>query len=73
MAELGNLTRKDPRTVWPHEAHDFTPWLALHIEDLGRALGLDLEIVDKESPVGDFSADILAKDLGTGGMVVIEN
>lgn len=73
MPELGKLTRIDPRTVWPHEAADFTPWLAEHLESLSEVLGLDLELVDRESPVGDFSADILAKDLGTGRVVVIEN
>ncbi len=45
--ELGTLTRIDPRTVWPREAQDFTPWLAEHLDVLGDALGLDLELVDK--------------------------
>ncbi len=73
MPDLGTLKRIDPRTVWPREAQDFTPWLAAHIEHLGEALGLELELVDQESPVGDFSADILARDLGTGRPVVVEN
>lgn len=29
MINLGTLQEiKDLREVWPHEAHDFTPWLA---------------------------------------------
>lgn len=29
MKRLGILEEiKDPRTVWPHEALDFTPWLS---------------------------------------------
>jgi hypothetical protein len=70
---LGTLQRLDPREVWKHEAHDFTPWLAAHIEMLGEALGLELETVDHEASVGDFSADILARDLGRDRLVVIEN
>lgn len=73
LTTLGTLKRLDPRTIWPNEAHDFTPWLAEHLEDLGEALGLELELVARESPVGRFSADLLARDLGTGRMAVIEN
>ena len=29
MAHLGRMKRiSDLRSVWPHEAHDFTKWLA---------------------------------------------
>ena len=31
--------------VWPNEAHDFTPWLAKHIDWLGDELNLKLERV----------------------------
>ena len=35
---------------------------------------MDLELIEKQKPdVGDFSLDLLAKDLGTGHKVVIEN
>lgn len=70
---LGKLQRKDPRLVWKHEAHDFTPWLAENLGLLGELLGLDLELVDREADVGDFSLDILARDLGRDRLVVIEN
>lgn len=73
MKKLGTIKRLDPRTVWPHEAHDFTPWLSEHLDDLGEALGLELEAIETESAVGRYSADILAKDLGTGRTAVIEN
>lgn len=70
---LGKLARLDPRSVWTHEAHDFTPWLAANIEVLGEAIGMDLEVVDQEADCGDFSADIVARDLGRDRIVVIEN
>ena len=71
--ELGNLQRVDLRNVWKHEAIDFTPWLVEHIDLIGEVLGLDLEVVGREQPVGDFAVDILARDLGRNKRVVIEN
>lgn len=70
---LGKLTVVDPRVVWKHEAKDFTPWLAKNLSILGELLGLDLELTSSEASVGDFSADIVARDLGGDRIVVVEN
>lgn len=76
MAEntmLGVLKRRDVRDIWPREAKNFTPWLAQHLSALGEVLGMDLELQGTEAPVGAFSLDILARDLGRDRLVVIEN
>ena len=73
MRDLGVLKRIDAREVWSHEAHDFTPWLREHIELLGSALGLDLDLVQSEVSVGPFAADLVAKDVSNDRWVVIEN
>jgi len=72
---LGTLRSIDPRTMWPHEASNFTPWLAQpnNIKRLGDAIGLELEIEHTEVAVGPFAADILARETASGTYVVIEN
>jgi hypothetical protein len=74
-ADLGTLTEVELRGTWPHEASSFTPWLAReeNLARLAKELGLELELEGVEVPVGPYSADILAKDVGTGDYVVIEN
>ncbi|MDR0795622.1 MAG: DUF4268 domain-containing protein [Tannerella sp.] len=71
--ELGKLKMIAPREKWKHEASDFTPWLVQHIDELSTALGVELEVENTEVAVGPYSADILAKDIGTNKYVVIEN
>jgi len=73
MTDFGEIKPVDIREIWPNEAMDFTPWLAENIERLGQSLGMELEVQEREADVGDFSLDIMAKDLGTGRTVVIEN
>ena len=70
---LGRIEKVDLREVWPHEASDFTPWLAEHMSELGDALGLQLELQSQEVRVGRFSMDLLARDSGTNRKVIIEN
>ncbi len=72
--ELGQIEHVDPRLYWKNEAHDFTPWLRENIGLLAAALGLELDpAVDSEVAVGPFSADLVATDLSTGAIVLVEN
>lgn len=70
---LGQLKSYNPRDRWSNEAYEFTPWLSEHIEELGNAIGLELEVENTEVKAGPYSADILAKDTGTDDYVIIEN
>ncbi|MFT5219190.1 MAG: hypothetical protein ACI9LO_002334 [Planctomycetota bacterium] len=70
---FGELNKVSLREIWPHEASNFTLWLVDNIDELGKALGMDLELIEQEASVGGFSLDILAKDLGSSKSVIIEN
>lgn len=71
---LGTLEQyENIRDIWPDENADFSPWLEEHLELLGDTIGLSLEAVERESPVGDFSVDMLARDINSSACVVIEN
>ena len=73
MVKLGSLKEvKDLRSVWPHEALDFTPWLAENIDFLGETLGLDITVEETESSVGSFNVDIFASEVGTDRKIIIE-
>lgn len=72
-AELSRLKCKDLRDAWPHEAHDFTPWLAKNIDMLSEIIGIPLESEGTEVSVDQFAADILARNTNDDSAVLIEN
>ncbi len=75
MVNLSRLEEiQDLRTVWPHEALDFTPWLSQddNISLLADAIGLDITVDETESSVGDFNVDIFASETGTDRKIIIE-
>jgi len=73
--QLAKLTKIELRDVWPHEAYDFTKWLALeeNLDALSEEIGIDIKLIDTEVSVGKFSVDILAEEENTGHKIIIEN
>ena len=71
--QLSRLQTLDPRQVWVHEAHDFTPWLLDNADALAEVLGIDIELTAAEHPVGAFSLDLVGKDLTNGCVLMVEN
>lgn len=72
--KLSKLTKLPLRTIWKHEALDFTQWLATpeSLELLSETIGMDIINAQTEVGVGQFNVDILAED-ENGHKVVIEN
>lgn len=76
MNKLGKMIKiTDLRSVWPHEANDFTKWLAQeeNLSLLSDAINVELELEERESSVGSFNVDLFAKEVGTDRRVIIEN
>ena len=74
MTNLGTLKEiTDLRSIWPHEALNFTPWVAENVDLLADAVGLDITVDETESSVGDFNVDIYASETGTDWKIIIEN
>ena len=71
--EFGKLEPVSLREAWPHEAHNFTPWLADNLDRLSDAIGVPLKPEGTEVPVEQFSADILARNEQDDSVVLIEN
>jgi hypothetical protein len=71
---LGEIADAQPSDGWRDEVA-FSTWLADNLARLGAALDVgDLDPVGTEQSVGDFRCDIVAKEAGPGGrVVVIEN
>lgn len=78
MTILGTIERiTDLRTIWKHEALDFTKWLAeeSNLDLLSEAVEIDISLdeLELESAVGNFSVDIYASEETTGRKIIIEN
>lgn len=71
--QLGQLKKVAVQDVWPKEAYDFTPWLSQQLPLLSEVLGIPLELLATEHPVGPFRADLLCQSGSDESRVVIEN
>jgi hypothetical protein len=70
---VAKIEEHELRSVWKNEERDFTRWLTENIDLLGEELGIEMEDARAEEVIGDFSADIVAREMNTGETVVIEN
>lgn len=72
LAKLGKI---ELRTIWNHEAADFTSWLAEqdNLTLLSEEIGIPIKHLKTEADVGRFNVDILAEEEDTGRKIIIEN
>ncbi len=73
--QSGNPGEPEPvslRDIWPNETLDFTPWLASNLHLLGKAIGMELSLIQTEASGWSGYLDILAEVTGKG-KVAIEN
>ena len=77
MGNLGRMLKvTDLRDIWPNEQRDFSKWLAKpeNLKTLSDAIGIgDIVLEERESRIGDYFADLYAKEDGTGRKIIIEN
>lgn len=69
---IARLTPVPLRTVWQHEARNFTTWLAKNLDYLEDVTNISLDLLAREAATGNFLVDILAED-HNGNLVIIEN
>ncbi len=72
---LGKLESVSLRDYWVKEDTEFTPWLAdaENLRYLSETVGMELELIDTETKVGPYRADLLCRDTNTESYVLIEN
>jgi hypothetical protein len=74
-SEFGKLEKVNLREHWAKEDTEFTPWLSDqdNLRFLGESIGMELELVETETHVGPFRADILCREINSEAYVLIEN
>ncbi|OPX23065.1 MAG: hypothetical protein B1H03_02715 [Planctomycetales bacterium 4484_113] len=72
MKEMGTIEFHRITDLFDSES-EFTAWLADHLDELGKQVGLDIERISVEEPVGSFRCDIYGRERRTNRKVVIEN
>lgn len=75
MSELGKLEKVNLRDVWKNEEYDFSAWLSRkeNLNELGKTIGMDIVLQERESSVGKYSVDIFGYEEESNRKVVIEN
>ena len=67
---IGKLQRVPLRTVWKHEAYDFTQWLQENLDILNDSLDLELVSAEREQAAGSFSIDLVAESSDSDTYIV---
>tara|TARA_B100000508_G_scaffold137942_1_gene133262 strand:+ start:2696 stop:3628 length:933 start_codon:yes stop_codon:yes gene_type:complete len=70
--DIGKIKKVPLREVWEREDKHFSKWLSENIEYLGEVLGLTVNVLSVEEPVGPYRVDVYGED-EFGGRVIIEN
>lgn len=70
---LGRIEFLNIREVWADEARNFTPWLLENSDYLSEVLGIEIELEQRELPVGSFSVDLFGRDLTNEAPLIVEN
>jgi hypothetical protein len=75
MNSLGKIEKVNLRKAWKNEATDFTNWLAddKNMNLLSDEVGIDINLIETETNVGNFNVDIFAEDAGNDRKIIIEN
>jgi hypothetical protein len=69
---IERITRLPLRSIWKHEARDFTTWLHENLDILKDIIGFEILNAEKEQSTGNFHVDIMGED-SSGNSVVVEN
>ncbi|MBY0534321.1 MAG: DUF4268 domain-containing protein [Chitinophagaceae bacterium] len=69
---IGKIEKVALRSIWKHEAKDFTTWLQENIDSLNQVLDFQISNVEREQSTGNFNVDLVAED-ENGNPVIIEN
>jgi len=69
---IGKIERVNLRSIWKHEAADFSKWLAANIDYLNEIIDLDISVESIEEKVGPYRVDIFGES-GDGRKIIIEN
>ena len=70
---IARIERVPLRSVWPHEAYDFTQWLEENIDVLSEAIDRNIVNAEREKKTeSTLSVDLVAED-EAGSSIIVEN
>jgi hypothetical protein len=70
--EISEFRHVPVTSLWPTTTHDFMPWLARNPSRLGKELGIDIELDNRDHNVTHPSVHIIGREVAAGSPVLIE-